>query len=61
MNEYFTGPDGRKYYYADLGERIRADFPEMVGRHISVQLEALGLFETFQAGNSIGQLPYTFA
>jgi hypothetical protein len=59
-NCYFRGKSGTLYYYGWLGDEIEAQFPDLMGRHIREQIEALGLLEEFDGGESPCSLPYTF-
>jgi len=58
---YFMGPHGEKYFFADLCKRIHKHHPEVLGEHVSVQLEALGLLKAAQQGETPCSLPFTFA
>jgi hypothetical protein len=58
---YFLGATGTRYTYAEIAERIRKEAPLTLGKHITVQLKALGLLEEFQAGTTPCGLPFTFA
>ncbi len=58
---YFVGASGRRYRYADIADRIRKEAPQTLGKHIFVQLEALGLLEEMQDGATPCGLPLTFA
>ena len=60
-NAYFTGKTGSRYYYSDIADRIRNEVPQTLGKHISVQLEAIGLLEEMQHGTTPHGLPFTFA
>ncbi len=57
---YFTGKSGAKHYYADIAARLRKDAPHTLGKHISVQLEAIGLTEEMINGTTPCGLPFTF-
>jgi hypothetical protein len=61
IDGYFIGQSGRRYAYADLAELIRAKAPETLGRHISIQLAAIGLLEEMQGGVTPCGLPFSFA
>jgi len=62
MNEdYFTGKSGRKYTYAELARLIREKAPETLGKHISLQLRAIGLMEEMEGGTTPCSLPFSFA
>jgi len=61
MEGYFSGPDRTKYYFKDLGERIRREYPHLVGEHIFEQLDALGVREPFEQGRTPMQLPFSFS
>jgi hypothetical protein len=58
---YFRGASGKRYTYADIADRIRREKPLTLGKHIFVQLEAIGLLEEFQNGATPCGLPFTFA
>ena len=58
---YFRGASGRRYTYAEIADRIRMEAPQTLGKHIFVQLEALGLLREFQDGTTPCGLPFTFA
>lgn len=58
---YFTGQSGQKFYYRDIADRVRIEAPEAVAKHISEQLEALGLYEEMMGGNTPFCLPYSFS
>ncbi len=60
-NGYFIGATGTRYAYADIAARIRKEAPHTLGKHISVQLEAIGLLVEMQNGTTPCGLPYTFA
>jgi hypothetical protein len=58
---YVTGKSGSIYNYAEIAARIRNDAPHTLGKHIFVQLEAIGLLEQMQNGTTPCFLPFTFA
>jgi hypothetical protein len=60
-DDYFRGPSGTRYTYADIADRIRREAPQTLGKHIFVQLEAIGLLEEMQNGTTPCGLPFTFA
>ncbi len=60
-NGYFIGATGTRYAYADIAARIRKEAPHTLGKHISVQLEAIGLLIEMQNGTTPCGLPYTYA
>ena len=60
-HDYFHGASGTFYTYAEIADRIRREKPLTLGKHITVQLKALGLLEEFQAGTTPCGLPFTFA
>jgi len=62
MDGYLIGPwpATEKHHYADLAERIRQEHPELIGEHVEVQLDALGLAKVFETGSTVGMLPYSF-
>lgn len=57
---YYYDGEGEILYFADIAGRIYRDFPCLVGRHISVQLKALGLYESFKKGQTVCGLPFSF-
>lgn len=59
--EFFRGPDGTKYNYEDIGDMIAIDHPDLVGKHIFEQLDAVGLRSVFDRGTTPYMLPYTFS
>lgn len=61
MDGYFRTADGTRIQYSNIAQRIRDNHPETLGAHISVQLEALGLYDAMLAGSTPCSLPYTFA
>jgi hypothetical protein len=58
---YFLGATGARYAYSDIADRIRKEAPHTLGKHITVQLKALGLLEEMQNGTTPCGLPFTFA
>ena len=58
---FFNGKSGMKYTYMHVGVRIAEEFPDLVGSHIFVQLDALGLRSEFEGGSTPHQLPYSFS
>ena len=60
-DEYFRGASGTRYSYAEIADRIRKEAPHTLGKHISVQLEAIGLLDEMRNGTTPCGLPYTFA
>lgn len=58
---YFTRNDHRMIFYEDISRAIQTLHPELVGKHIFVQLEALGLYEDFMTGSTPCQLSYSFS
>jgi len=60
-DDYFRGPSGTRYAYAEIADRIRKDAPHTLGQHIAVQLEAIGLYEEMMNGTTPCGLPFTFA
>ena len=61
IHGYFIGTSGKRYAFADLADRIRAQAPETLGKHIRIQLATLGLLEEFEGGTTPCGLPFTFA
>ena len=60
-NGYFRGPAGTRYTYAEIADRIRREAPHTLGKHISVQLKAIGLYDEMLKGTTPCGLPFTFA
>src|SRR5262249_6455961 len=58
---YFRGPSGTRFTYAEIADRIRTEAPHTLGQHISVQLEAIGLYGELLNGTTPCGLPFTFA
>ena len=58
---YFCGASGKRYTFGEIADRIRSEAAHTLGKHISVQLEALGLLEEMQNGTTPCGLPFTFA
>ena len=57
---YFTRQDGVMIFYEDIAQAIKTLHPELVGKHIFAQLNALGLWEAMQDGSTPCMLPYSF-
>tara|TARA_R110000751_G_scaffold19200_2_gene57675 strand:+ start:687 stop:929 length:243 start_codon:yes stop_codon:yes gene_type:complete len=55
--------EGLRVYYTfrEVGDLVRSRAPETMGKHIFVQLDALGLREAFDRADTPYSLPYTFA
>ena len=58
---YFRGGSGKRYTFAEIADRIRNEAPHVLGKHITEQLEAVGLLKEMQGGTTPHGLPYTFA
>lgn len=58
---YFRGQSGGKHFYVGLAEGIKYSHPELRGKRIFEQLEALDLMEEFMAGTTPFGLPYSFS
>ena len=58
---YFRGPYGEKYFFDNIARHIHEKAPNVLGEHISVQLEAIGLLEAMEKGATPCSLPFTFA
>lgn len=58
---YFLGGSGQRYAYAEIAARIRKEVPHTLGKHIFVQLEAIGLLDELTNGTTPCGLPLTFA
>lgn len=61
IDGYFIGKSGKRYRYADITILVRDKAPETVGKHIRVQLAAIGLLEEMEGGVTPCGLPFTFA
>jgi hypothetical protein len=60
-DHYFIGQSGKRYRYADIAKLVCEKAPETLGKHIFVQLTALGLLQEIQGGVTPCGLPFTFA
>ncbi len=60
-DDYFIGQSSQRYRYADIARLICEKAPETMGKHIFVQLAALGLLKEMQGGVTPCGLPFTFA
>jgi hypothetical protein len=58
---YFFGATGTRYAYSDIADRIRREAPHTLGKHIFVQLKAIGLRDEMTNGTTPCGLPFTFA
>ena len=58
---YFIDEGGNKVPYVEVAELIRKRHPMLRGKHIFVQLEGLGMLETFRKGETPHSLPYSFS
>ena len=58
---YFTGKSGTRYTYSGIAARICKEAPHTLGKHILVQLEAIGLLEEMRNGVTPYGLPFSFA
>jgi len=61
IDSYFIGKSGTRYRYADIARLVCEKAPETLGKHISVQLTAIGLLEEMEGGVTPCGLPFTFA
>lgn len=61
IDGYFIGKSGKRYRYSDIARLVYEKAPETLGKHISVQLGAIGLLEEMEGGVTPCGLPYTFA
>jgi hypothetical protein len=61
IDGYFIGKSGKHYRYADIAKLVCEKAPETLGKHIFVQLAALGLLEEMGGGVTPCGLPFTFA
>lgn len=60
-NGYFLGASGTRYTYAEIADRISKKAPHTLGKHIFVQLKAIGLLDELTSGTTPCSLPYSFA
>ena len=60
-DHYFIAKSGQRYRYADIAALVREKAPETLGKHIFIQLAALGLLEEMEGGGTPCGLPFTFA
>jgi hypothetical protein len=60
-DDYFIGKSGKRFPYADIAKLVRDKAPETLGKHISIQLAAIGLLEEMEGGVTPCGLPFTFA
>ena len=58
--DHLKHPQKGYLYFEDLAEEIKANHPEVIGKHIFEQIEALGLTKEFNESESPCSLPYTF-
>lgn len=58
---YYIKADGTHRTFAEISQRIKYSFPDLVGKHIFVQLDALGLREEFRLSETPHALPYSFS
>ena len=56
---YFLGKSGKIYRYADLLNDIHRYQPDMAGKPLMTQIEALGLTEELEYGETPFRLPKT--
>ncbi len=61
IDGYFIGKSGKRYRYGDIATLVREKAQETLGKHISVQLEAIGLLQEMEGGVTPCGLPFTFA
>lgn len=61
IENYFIGKSGKRYAYDDIATLIREKAPETLGKHISIQLQAIGLLEEMEGGSTPCGLPFSFA
>jgi hypothetical protein len=61
IDGYFIGQSGQRYRYGDIATLVREKAPETLGKHISVQLAAIGLLQEMEGGVTPCGLPFTFA
>lgn len=60
LRPYFCA-NNTNYYYDEIGNKIAKIYPELVGKHIFKQLEAVGLWEVFEISDTPYSLPYSFS
>ena len=58
---YFIDEGGNKVPYVEVAEVIKARYPLLRDKHIFVQLEGLGMLESFRKGETPHSLPYSFS
>jgi hypothetical protein len=61
IDGYFIGQSRKRYLYAEIAGLLREKAPETLGKHISVQLLAIGLLDEMEGGITPCGLPFTFA
>lgn len=61
IDGYFIGKSGKRYRYSEVAKLVNEKAPETLGKHISVQLAAIGLLEEMEGGLTPCGLPFTFA
>lgn len=57
---YYVDASGKHISYEYTAQRIKSEFPQLIGEHIFAQLDALGLSEAFNGGQTPCSLPYSF-
>jgi hypothetical protein len=60
IDGYFIGKSGKRYRYSDIAKLVYEKAPQTLGKHISVQLAAIGLLEEMGGGVTPCGLPFTF-
>lgn len=58
---YFVGVSGGKHFFRGLAELIRVEHPDLRGKNIFKQIDALGLREEFNRGTTPHSLPFSFS
>lgn len=58
---FYRTKTGDKRSYREIAIAIRIAHPHLIGAHISVQAEALGLLDELEAGETPYMLPYSFS
>ena len=58
IDGYFIGKSGKRYRYSHIAKLVYEKAPETLGKHISVQLAAIGLLEEMEGGVTPCGLPF---
>ena len=57
---FYRDNNGTMVLYSVIARRIYEEHPDLVGKHIFAQLEALGMYDSFVNGTTPCGLPYSF-